>query len=278
MFRQSSRLARHAPIVQRGRSGVHFSVAISAIAAACVATPIAATTLFQEDFESYAVGSNLTGQGGWVPDYVNSTLNIGNGTFLPGKVLNGLDRTNSAENITARPLGFALDPNRITTFAFDAYASRGSSTHNASVGLGSSSISDFQYSGVFWNAELYYSPTGSRWTFDVRALTGNSSALIVVSGGYDTPVKMSIVVDGVANEVYGIYDFGSGPQQTPHYAVTDAQIATLNEVGVHFDFRNWRGAEIDNLRVFDNVGVPEPGTALLLAASLGLLGFGRRSR
>lgn len=91
---------------------------------------------------------------------------------------------------------------------------------------------------------------------------------------------MSIVVDGVANEVYGVYDFGSGPLQTPHYAVTDAQIATLNEVGVEFDFRGTLGPELDNLRVFDDVAsaVPEPGTALLAAASLGLLGFARRPR
>ena len=126
-----------------------------------------------------------------------------------------------------------------------------------------------------------FGPGGGRWRFEAGQLTGGSNGFVVL-GVYDTPVKMSIVIDGVANEVYGVYDFGGGALQTPHYAVTDAvtdaQIATLNEVGVEFDFRGTLGAELDNLRVFDNVAasVPEPGTALLVDASLGLLGFARR--
>ena len=193
--------------------------------------------------------------------------------------MNGLAASNNGMlNFSARPLGFALDPNRITTLAVDAYASSGARVHDTVIGFGNASIQTFTASGVFWTANLISS---GRWDFNAVPLTGHAGDSFIVVGGYGTPVKMSIVVDGVANEVYGIYDFGGGPLQTPHYAITDVQIATLNEVGVVFDFRSGtRGAELDNLRVFDNIStaVPEPGTAVLVSASLGLLGFARRRR
>lgn len=245
--------------------------AIIAVVATLVAAPVAAATLFEENFEAYAVGSNVTGQGGWVPDYVNSTLNVGNGSFLPGKVLNGLDRTNGGQNYSARPFGFALNPSVITTYSFDAYASSTGSTHNSGTGFGNANIGNFYLSGPAWTASLF-GAAGPRWHFDVGNFNGNSGDYIDILGGYDTPVKMSIVVDGVANEVYGVYDFGSGALQTPHYAATDAQIATLSEVGVSFDFRGTRGPELDNLRVFDSVSsVPEPSIALLMSTALGLV-------
>lgn len=276
MFSQTSCITPRARFLSGRRRNIELTVAASAIAASLVATPAAATTLFQEDFEAYAVGSNVTGQGGWVPDYVTSAINVGNGSFLPTKVLNGLDPTNGALNYTARPLGFALDPNRITTLAFDAYA-KSAATHDATIGLGNSSIQNLVQSGPYWFNNFF---ADHGWHFFAQALTGNPGDFFDVPGGYDRPLRMSIVIDGLANEVYGIYDFGGGPLQTPHYAVTDAQIVTLNEVGVEFDFRGTFGPELDNLRVFDNVAaaVPEPGTALLIAASLGLLGFGRRRR
>ena len=205
-------------------------------------------------------------------------MNVGNGSFLPTKVLNGLAPTNGAQNYSARPLGFALDPNHITTFSFDAYATS-QGTHNAVIELGNASVRNFVLSGPTWTLALF-GPGGLRWRFEASALTGSLSDFAVVLGGYDTPVKMSIGIDGVANEVYGVYDFGGGASKTPHYAVTDAQIATLNEVGVEFDFRGTLGPELDNLRLFDNFSsaVPEPGTASLIAASFGLLGFARRRR
>lgn len=280
MFSQALCITPSSQALKEWCRTIPLSVAVAAIAG-FAATPASATTLFQENFEAYAVGSNITGQGGWVPDSVNSALNVGNGSFLPTKVLNGLDRTIRDESRAARPLGLSLNPDRITTFAFDAYATSGG-TNNAGIGLGNSSIQNFLLSGPFWTpyGVPRFGISGPHWHFDAGPLTGNYSNFIDLPGGYDTVVQMSIVVDGIINEVYGVYDFGSGAHETPHYAVTDAQIATLNEVGVLFDFRGHLGPELDNLRVFDNfsTGVPEPGTLLLIAASLGLLGFTGRRR
>ncbi|HCZ16130.1 MAG TPA: hypothetical protein DHV85_16400, partial [Candidatus Accumulibacter sp.] len=75
---------------------------------------------------------------------MTSAMNVGNGSFLPTKVLNGLAPTNGEQNYSARPLGFALDPNHITTFAFDAYATS-LGTHNTVIGLGNASVQNFRF-------------------------------------------------------------------------------------------------------------------------------------
>lgn len=246
---------------------------------ALVATPVLAATLFQEDFEAYAVGSNITGQGGWVSDYTFSEINVGNGAHLSTKVLNGLAPTNDQQNYSARPLGFSLDPDGITTLSFDAYAvnAGGVYTHNALIGLGNSGLAQFNTGGVYWAPERVGFGPDYHWLFVASSLTGAGSDIFSVpAGGYNTAVAMSIVIDGVANEVYGIYDFGAGALQTPHYAVTDAQIATLDELGVEVDFRysyaGYVGPELDNLALSQ---VPLPGAGLLLLSALVGLGWAR---
>ncbi|HCZ16131.1 MAG TPA: hypothetical protein PL117_12890 [Accumulibacter sp.] len=68
MFSQTSCFTPPTRFLSGRRRTIDLAVAAWSLAATIVATPVAATTLFQEDFEAYAVGSNLTGQGGWVPD------------------------------------------------------------------------------------------------------------------------------------------------------------------------------------------------------------------
>jgi hypothetical protein len=78
---------------------------------------------------------------------------------------------------------------------------------------------------------------------------------------------MSIVVDGPAGEVYGIYDFGEGPVETPHCSISAEQIAKLDVVEIFVDYRyptyKWLGGEFDNIVVAtavvdsDGDGVPD---------------------
>jgi hypothetical protein len=256
------------------------------LTAGLFASPVLAGVLYQEDFEAYAVGSNITGQGGWVPDYAYSAINVGNGAHLPTKVLNGLLPTNDQQNYSARPLGFSLDPDAISTLSFDAYAvnAGGVHTHNALIGIGDSSIMLFNSGGIYWAVERVGGGPDYHWAFFASSLTGTSTDIYnLPAGGYNTAVAMGIVIDGVANQVYGIYDFGAGPLETPRYAVTDAQIATLDELGVEVDFRysyaGYVGPELDNLLLSETGGgqVPEPST-LSLAGLGAVAGFVARRR
>jgi hypothetical protein len=114
----------------------------------------------------------------------------------------------------------------MTTLLFDAYAvSSAPTTHDTGVSIDSLGPG-FGANHIRWQADTVGGFRG--WRFVVSV--GGSSNLFSVPGGFDRRVVMSIVLDGVANEVYGLYDFGGGFVQTPHFAVTDAQLADLNAV------------------------------------------------
>lgn len=244
-----------------------MSKSIIILAIVCVfamsTPPVSAGLIFSEDFESYAPGSNLSGQGGWVGDM----MSVNNGSYLTGsKVLDGRDDIGTNTFSTSRKgLGDPLSSSSVSTLTFDAYATSSVPiTHATGVGLDNTAGG----SSVIWWAVKDTNGLMS-WSFEISGLL-DTSAYVRYAGGYDEVVSMSIVVDGIANEVYGIYDYGSGGTgETPHYSVTDAQIEELNAVSINVDYRppttstqfgdTYAGGEFDNIVV-----IPEPGTVLLL--------------
>ncbi len=95
--------------------------------------------------------------------------------------------------------------------------------------------------------------------------------MFTVQGGYDQAVTLRIVLNGLTNEAFGLYDFGGGFVETPHFAVTQLELAALNTVALYVDHRTPNGGmEVDNLIVTS--AVPEPSTILLAGTTA--LGFG----
>lgn len=257
--------------VNRRGGGSWLAALVLGIAAAL---PARAALLFSEDFESYAPGSNLVGQGGWAEGNVGgSVLTVNPGTFLPTRVLDGRATTGVGQaNVATHSLPLASDPNVITTLRFDAYATTATPiTHNMAVGIIDAPVPALTQLAI-WYPEPFQRPQG--WTFTF------GGDLFHVIGGFDQPVTMAIVIDGIANEIYGLYDFGSGMTQTPHFGITDAQITAFRDLWLFVDHRDlgfYTGMEVDNIQVFDNTGlptpIPEPASLLLLGAGLvGLLG------
>ncbi len=256
------------------KTGKVFFVLVIACVFGLSATIATAAPIFSEDFDSYADGSNLSGQGGWVGDimYVN------NGTYMTGsKVLDGRDDIPTKTiSISRNGFGSSLDSSAISTMTFDAYATTTAPlTHNSGVGLDNIAGGTL----VAWWPVKAQSGVFS-WSFAPTGLVGSGNYHLV-AGGYNEVVSMSIVVDGVANEVYGKYDFGSGGTgETPHYSVTDAKIEELNSAVIYADYRSpqnattphgdtFSGGEFDNMVV-----VPEPASIIVL--TLGGLAFIRR--
>lgn len=223
----------------------------------------AQTTIFSENFQSYAVGSNLIGQGGWVEGTPSggSVLTISNASYLSTQVLNGRASTGlGQDNIAVRP--FTFDSTTQTTLEYQLYATTDSPiTHNATLGF-----EKYVSGGLPYQNPIYWSPDGfngggpKRWQFSVGSNTFS------VLGGYDQLVTMRIVINGVTNEAYGMYDFGSGFLETPHYVVPQAELDSINGVLFHVDHRTptaYLGAEVDNLVLTSISAVPEPSTWML---------------
>lgn len=235
----------------------------------------AQVTLLSDDFEAYAPGSNLVGQNGWVSQY-GPGLRVGRpGTNLPTQVLDGhLFPGSSAQAAIARLFALPIDPSKITALQIDVHTVDAFSSDNSFFGFDVGGGPDnFVLDGALWAADRI---TG--WRLNVEGLIGlpYGSAPQLVAGGFGTAVKLGIVVDGVANEVYGIYDFGVGWQQTAHFAITPAQIASITGVGIEVDHRFGRTSiEYDNLLV---QSVPEPSTYALWLAGIAGLGLMRARR
>jgi hypothetical protein len=119
------------------------------------------------------------------------------------------------------------------------------------------------------------------WIF--VAQTSGIGQFWAIPGGaaenYLHAVRLEVVVDGVANEVYGRYDVGHGLFETPHFGVADSDISDASKVSISQDFRGTFGAEFDNILVATQVAaIPEPSTYALVLSALVALSIGRIRR
>lgn len=167
------------------------------------------TILFSEDFESYAVGSNLIGQGGWLSSVGTNPLLINNTGPLPTKVLDGFSITGGDQNVAHHTVPGGLPMATQTTLSFHALAIAGS--HNSWTGL--ADASGLLQLAVIWTYSIFGGPG---WTFEVRQnASGGPFLNFLTGGGTGVPAEFTIVFDRLANEVWGTYDFGGGPLTTP---------------------------------------------------------------
>jgi hypothetical protein len=233
----------------------------------------AQSTIFSENFQSYAPGSNLIGQGGWIegllPSYQTgaSVLTISNGKYLPTKVLDGRAATGLfQENLGMHPV--VIDTSAITTLQFQLYGTNNTpKTQNGGIGFETFVPGNTHITHVNWYSANNTGP--SRWAFDV------DGSVFYVQGGYDQTVTLGIVLNGGTNETYGLYDFGSGFIETPHFPVTQAELADINSVSLYVDNRTpdiYTGMEVDNLLLTSVSAVPEPSAILL--TTFPAIGFG----
>lgn len=197
--------------------------------------------LFSEDFEGYANGSNLAGQGGWTG---NRTLAGERATLASSVAAGQLDPGSLERAVLTHDLP-TFEAAGVLTLTFRAYAYR------------TLPLSD--KSGVFLSAGtdadvgwLASKGAGLVWRFDCRNLTGLVTDFEDVFGGYGEPVALTVVVDFTAGEIYGISDFGEGPREGIHVFVTREQAATLHSVLLVQDYQNpdeTLGADFDDIEV-----------------------------
>lgn len=204
-----------------GKEKIVLLLTVALVLTGSVSLSALAAISFSQDSGSYAGESNLSGQGG----------HVGDGTYLNSNVPDA--RNGIGISIISLPnnaFGETLNTSEITVLNFDAYATSGTPlTHSTAVGPDNTSGSI----SVVWSTLKQFS-----WAFDASGITGSSSDFQLVSDHYNSPVSMSIVASRIANEVYGLYDYGSSlTGETIRYSVTDAQIQELNAAMIYVDYR-----------------------------------------
>jgi len=230
-------------------------------------------TLLFDDFEAYAPGTGIAGQGGWYafrPDQAPIIVSTGSG--LGTLVLNGGIRTGDGSYtdpnypFVLHSLSGPLIASGISTLSADAYAFSSYRSHGPGVGF--FSADGGSYFG--WEAVWYLDPGGTpKWGFSGAGIGWIS----VFPGGFDQPVSLEVILDGLAGEVYGRLTHSAGSYETAHVAITPSQLASLTEVAIWEDYRDslYLGAEYDNVRVTTAAAVPavsEWGLAAMAALML----------
>ncbi|MBI1787008.1 MAG: hypothetical protein HYR60_05570 [Acidobacteria bacterium] len=236
--------------------------------AAASASRSSANTLFFEDFEAYAPGSFLVGQGGWIRNPAASgpgNVRISASAHLPTHVLDGTP-TDTLQQVLWHDLSSALDPSLTTVLSFDAYAPSLASHNSGIVLIGGGSRIGW-YINIATNAWEFYESAGSFHAWDIPG---------GVAANYFRPIHFQIVFDGAADQVYGRYDLGAGFLETAHFALTDSVHSALSRVELLEDFRGTYGAEIDNILVAtQGASVPEPASLAFVITSLVCCALGR---
>ncbi len=252
----------------------HIVLMLIAAALFLPAAARADVVLLQEDFESYAPGSNLVGQNGWAsldpatpgPIYINAGAGLST-QVAPGHP----DPGTKNQAAVTKALSGSLSATGKTILSFDAYAF--SPSHNYLVELvtgGSNPEYGWSYSGPLdpncsggWH--LYATGSGAGNCFNGPEATEN-------------PVTLEIVIDADAGTYFGrVSDVSGLLYQSSDFAISAAQIAGIDGVRIYFDYR---GAPYGQDGEFDNIlvvtGVPEPAALGLMLA--GILPYAVRRR
>lgn len=236
---------------------------------ACAGTAVASAAIFTENFSGFANG-NVDGQGGWSSA---SGMSVRTDGMLPGSVLSGLlDVTSDGVRWASHGVSLVGESGTIVlgfdVFGLVANISDGEYSHNSGAGLGFDGTSI----AAGWTA---YEGLGYR--FDATGLAGGGASEIKFGGMQDL-AHLEVVIDRVAGEVFGRYEYVGGVTgETTHFSIV-GNVDLLTSLTVKQDQnltvapQFYTGVDLDNFSLVANpTSVPEPFTLGLSVAGVGVV-------
>lgn len=213
--------------------------------------PAISGTFFLEDFENardpgYTPGALLNSQNGWTTA-PSPVLPIGaTDADFTGQYLDGWASGNASETAHTNPAGIGggLDTNRIGILGWDWKLDADS--HNQLIGFQGTGGAAGQVGDLSWTAlddlgvvRFRFFASGIEKFFDMPVTVPSPN-----------PVRFEIVVDGLANFVYGVLD----GVETIRFEITDQEIADLQGILLWTDpAPNRRFPRTDDIRLVDAV-------------------------
>ncbi len=161
------------------------ATAVCALSLAASSGSASASLLFSDDFEAYAAGGDLLGQGGWFGS--DGPMPVGAVGPMPTQVLDGIAAPSPATQHFAGHAVAAPAPGVVTVMDFDALASARSA--NSWAGLSSDATGSLD-SAVIWDFDR------SQWQIEIRQPGVATSAFAVALGPDQRHVEFTVVRRG----------------------------------------------------------------------------------
>ncbi|MEM9281835.1 MAG: hypothetical protein AAGA96_08415 [Verrucomicrobiota bacterium] len=230
---------------------------ISLISLQLLVTASFAFELFREDFSDHQENSSIKSENGWFGG-TNRDLPVNHSIHFQSRAANGDYQT--------PPQGDKLYLHR-NRFLNSPLSSR--QTYELSFRARStidSANSGLAFDGGTYGYAGWFATSGGGWSFDARFVT-TDGGVTPIGNAPNTNVYLTSVIDPIAGEVYGIYDFGSGPQETQRFTLDPTKLDDILGVYMYQDFRSGsNGVTIDDIVVRSTRFVedfethPVPGT------------------
>jgi hypothetical protein len=257
--------------------------ALAFIAVACTAAYAAPVVIFQDNYEGYAVGTDLPGQTAPIGSYqtpLSPNIKVADASTEadPGATNSGKFAADRSSGMFVVPAGGALT-NHTVKFQWDAWVSDLNGGSSGGQDPGTFDSTNWVPTGAGWNITLATNGNVSWYGPATPGDAGANNAVVVGTFATDTWVPVTVTADYAAQTFtasVGTLNF-SGNIRTdlgPTNKTFGAMFMTRDGSSGSGNFEYF-----DNLVITDMTPVPEPSTiALLVSGVVALVAYAWRKR
>jgi hypothetical protein len=201
-------------------------------------------TIFSEDFESYAEGSDLSGQGGWTGDSVYLNTN----SYTGSRGADGFQKAGTALHWTHSP-NKNIPIDRVTLFHFDMFIANNISDTSNNSGLW---LNESRNDIAIFEVHPFWAQNGTAKGIQFRSKNSAPGISETVLSNVESNVKVTVVINPFTETVKAIFDINGVIKETSAQPLAKADLAFAKNFNIFQDYRYWsqvKGVIIDNIHI-----------------------------